>query len=896
MIYKQATKSTEARVKDLLKRMTLDEKVAQLSALMPHMLLDGGSISNEIMGDLLKHGIGRVSQFPMPFVKSARQIAEAYNEVQKFVMDNTRLSIPIMAQLECLSGVTAVDATSFPSPIAMASTWEPSLIKKAGRITGQQMRAITNGSNALSPVVDLARDPRWGRVYETYGECPYINSEFGIAYTSGLQNDGDFKTGVQACAKHFLGYSYSQGGLNSSVVEIGSRELYDSFARPFEAMIHSADLRSLMVTYSEINGKPVSYSKEILIDLLREDMGFTGSAIPDGGSIPRGYNKQRSALSMQDAAVQAITAGLDADTPITLAYHLLPEAIKDKNVSIKVINKACARVLKQKFDLGLFDNPFVELIDLESKFGEKFDETSLEISRKSITLLKNKNKILPLSKNKNKIGVIGPHANSLLLLFGGYTFPAALELMTSSSFSMEGVNDAIEGTGGIKKINKSTGINLGSKDSSIEQYCEEKYNIQSILTEIKNKRGNDSVFYAQGCNIDDEDTSMFEEAIQTANKSDVIVLTLGGKCGWTEDATSGEAKDRASLKLPGVQEELLKILKKTGKPIILVLLNGRPMTINWATENIEAIIETWLPGPQGGLAIAETLFGDINPGGKLPVTFPRHEGQIPIYYNHKIGSGYDSLKSNETGSMFGGGYTDIPSTPLFPFGYGLSYTEFEFTDYDLSSYKVDINGKLNISAFVTNIGGKKGDEVVQFYIQDLEARVTRPVKELIGFKRISLLPGEMKKVTLELNMSQLGFMNEDMEFVVEPGNMKIMIGNSSQDIYFTDTFEITGKKKNLKGKRTYISTVGGETVKTITKTTHEKIIVKKNYSSKSTLQELLNDEEAKVLVLKHFGEEFMSNPHINKLKGMSLKMIKLLAGKKLPNEVLEALVKELENL
>lgn len=897
MLYKDKTKSTEERIKDLISRMTLEEKVAQLCATLPHMLIDGDTVSDDKLRMFLGDGLGRIPQFPMPFIKSAKQVANAFNEIQKFAVENTRFGIPIMAQVECLNGVSAVDATSFPAPIAMASTFEPHLVKKAGYITGQQMRAMTSGSNALSPVVDIARDPRWGRVYETYGECSYMNSIFGSAYVKGLQNDGDLASGVQSCAKHFLGYSYSQGGLNCTAVEIGERDLYESFAKPFEAMIHEADLRSVMCTYSEIDGVPVSASKKILRDLLRDKLGFSGSAICDGGSIERLCSTQHTATSMKEAGVMALVAGLDADAPISQAFNFLPEAVRAGEVDEKYVDDACKRVLKQKFDLGLFDNPYVDIDVIEETFNnDEGDKVSLELSAKSITLLKNVNNILPLEKNTEKIGIIGPHGDSLVSMFAGYTFPAILQAIAAKTFSMEGVNEGVERSGGMEGFFEKIGVDIsGNNHGFIENYCRQKYKVDTILQAVSNKTDGE-VFYSKGCNIDDNDTSMFDEALEVANKSDVIIMTMGGKCGWA-NATSGEGQDRASIDLPGVQEDLLKAVASTGKPVILILFNGRPMSINWAAENVDAILEVWFTGPQGGRAIADVLFGDTNPGGKLPITIPRSVGQVPIYYNHKRGSGYDrEQEKSSIEKMFGGGYTDISSAPLYPFGYGLSYTEFEFVDYDISKYKVDSNGEITVSAFAKNIGGMTGDEVVQLYIQDMEAKVTRPVKELIGFKRINLQPNEMKKVSFNIKMSQLGFLNEDMELVVEPGNMKIMIGNSSKDIYFTDTFEITGEKLRLEGKRTYFSNVDEETVDKITKTEHVVEKVKRNYSIQTTLGVLLDDEDAKRVLENTLGEAFIGNPRVAMARNMPLEAILKFAGDKIPKGVAEAIDKMLNTL
>ncbi len=801
-IYKNPGEPLEKRVSDLLGRMTLEEKVAQLSACLPQMLLKGGEVSEELLMRYAGEGLGRIPQFPMPFHKDAYQIGKAYNAVQKYAVEKTRLGIPVMAQVECLNGVVAVDATAFPSPIALASSWEPEAVRTMGHVIGRQMRAMVNGANALAPVVDLARDARWGRVYETFGESSYMNAQFGMAMVRGLQHDGDLTRGVQSCAKHFLGYSTTQGGLNSAPVMAGTREIYEDFGKPFEAMIRKASLQSIMCTYSEIDGRPVSFSPEILRDLLRGRMGFTGSAICDGGSIERACFTQHAAADLKEAAVLALKAGLDADAPRTEAFIFLPEAVREGLVEESYVDEACARVLRQKFQLGLFESPYVDTEALKTTISTEEDRAlSLELSRKSLILLKNDKNILPLKKDGKTLAVIGPHGDSIIDLFGGYTFPSMLEAVTDkeSGFSMLGVNEALAGVGGEQK----EGV---IPPTAVDGYCRSKYGVMSLAGEMERRAGG-KVLYAKGCQIDDEDTSLFDEALGTAQESDIIIMTLGGKSGWTNRATSGEGRDRTSLDLPGVQEELFKRVKALGKPVVLVLFHGRPLSINRASEEADAILDVWFPGPHGGQAIAEALFGEINPGGKLPISIPRSSGQCPLYHDHKWGAGYRRDTGGAIGleKLFGGGYTDIPSDPLYHFGYGLSYTDFAYPRAEISSEEVPSDGSATLTAVVENIGDVTGDEVVQFYIRDREARVTRPVMELVGFTRVTLAPGDKCEVSLELSMAQLGFLNEDREFVVEPGNMDIMVGSASNRIHHTLRFVITGEKRNLAGICAYSS-------------------------------------------------------------------------------------------
>lgn len=751
-----------------------------------------------------------MAQFSMIFVDRPEQIAEFANRIQKFALENTRLGIPLMFQNEALNGFTAVGATNFPTPIALASTWEPELVEQAAQVIREQMRA-TDVHIALAPVIDLAQDPRWGRGHETFGEDPYLSSAFGAAFTHGLQGD-DLRTGVISCAKHFLGYSISQGGLNMGAVHIGERELYETFARPFETAIHESDLGMVMVTYSEIDGQPVSVNKSVLRDLLRDKMGFKGSATCDGGSIELTATKQHVAKNMQEAAIMAIEAGLDGDTPVAEAYHELVGAVNQGLVDVKYVDEAVRRILTIKFRLGLFDNPFVDV----NKVGTAFEnpahrQLSRKLAEQSITLLKNDGQLLPL-KNIKTIAVIGPHADSVRdSLFAGYTFPVMVEMMKNlcrgGRASMQGVSDKVAEQDNQKSKPSDLLAALGEL-GDINQYIEQAYGALSLHDAIA-KRKDVEVIYAKGCGITDPSKDGFAEAIKAAQIADVVVVAVGGRSGWGKDATCGEGRDASTIELMGVQQELLQAIHAIGKPVVLVLFDGRPLAIPWAADasRIPAIIHAWFPGQAGGEALADVLFGDINPGGKLPVTIPRSTGQVPLFYNHKAGSGYQTLYTEGVTAFLGYGYVNESNLPLYAFGHGLSYTQFEFSDLQLSVKQVDSTGEIAIACSVKNVGDVAGSEVVQLYLHDCEARVTRPAQELVGFKRVELQPGEHCKVTFIVKMNQLGFYNHNMQFVVEPGNMEVMIGASSDDIRLRGAFEITGETVPVLGKRSYLSRV-----------------------------------------------------------------------------------------
>jgi len=816
MSYKDVNLPIEARVEDLLSQMTLEEKVAQLCCVLPHMLIGSKIPDPRRMNKYLANGLGRITQFSMMFINDPEQIAKFANSVQKYVLEYTRLGIPVLFQNEALNGFTAVKATNFPTPILLASTWEPELVEQAGKAIREQMRAV-GVHQALAPVLDLAQDPRWGRVHETYGEDPYLSSSLAIAFVRGLQGN-DPRKGVIACAKHFLGYSISQGGLNMASVRIGERELYETFARPFEAAIHESDLGAVMVTYSEINGKPVSVSTEILRELLRDKIGFKGSAICDGGSIELTFNKQHVAKDLQEAAIMAIKAGLDADTPATEAYYELVGAVNHGMVDVAYVDEAVRRVLTAKFRLGLFENPFVDVKKVKPAYkNPEHRQLSRKLAEYAITLLKNEGNLLPL-RNIKTIALIGPHADNVRdSLFAGYSFPVAVEMMKNllggGKASMQGVADKVSDSG--DRMGPASMLQMAKQFGrlatigDINKFIEQEYGSISLRKAIEKRKGI-KVIHAKGCDIVDPSKAGFSDAVKAAQKADVVIMTLGGKSGWGKNSTCGEGRDASTIELMGVQQELLEAIYATGKPVVLVLFDGRPLAIPWAAEHIPAIINAWFPGQEGSEALAAVLFGNINPGGKLPVTMSRSVGQVPIFYYHKTGSGYSIIGDDGITGFLGHGYVNESNKPLYAFGHGLSYTKFDFCDLALSTERVDSNGQIEISCSVKNIGDVSGSEVVQLYLHDREARVTRPVQELIGFKRVYLQPGQSCKVTFMVKMNQLGFYNHKMQFVVEPGNMDVLIGASSEDIRLRGLFEITGDTVDVMGKRSYLSKVSIE--------------------------------------------------------------------------------------
>jgi len=804
-IYLDATQSIEKRVEDLIGRMTIEEKVAQLGSQWAVELLEGRRWSLEKLKKKLNHGIGQITRIGGGLDFSPEEVAIKANEIQNFLINETRLGIPAIIHEECLSGLSAKDATYFPQIIGIASTWEPELVKKMTTIIRNQMKVV-GADQALSPVLDIARDPRWGRTEECFGEDPYLVARMGIAYIHGLQGDS-LETGILATGKHFVGYGSSMGGRNWGPSFIPQRELLEVYAKPFEAAIKEASLGSIMNAYHEIDGLPCGFSHYFLTELLRNKLGFNGMVVSDYFTVKLNSRMHQIASSPTKAGILAINAGLDVELPTTDGFgkHFV-RAAKRGEIKEEVINKAVKRVLKKKFELGLFENPLVD--DNTESILKVYNDPenkklAKQIAQKSIVLLKNRNNTLPLKKDLKSIAIIGPSADSVRNLFGDYAHISHFEAETT----------AVTGN---RTYGKETGEYLKSfVGFDSEKLTKSFYDVKSILEELKDKVSPDTeIYYSRGCGIRSRDKSGFVEAIENAKKAEVIVFVGGGRSGLVPECTSGESRDRASLNIPGVQEDLIRELHTLGIPIVLILLNGRPLSIQWEAENLDGIIEAWLPGQEGAEAVIEVLFGDYNPGGKLPISILRTVGQVPLYHN---------IKPTGIVEIWSWNYVDVNTTPLYPFGYGLSYTEFEYSNLRINKQQVNIDGEIEISLELKNIGEMKGDEVVQLYLYDREADVTRPIEELFGFKRVTLEPNETVIVTFTVFIKQLGFYNKDMEFIVEPGFIDVYIGSvhsirgpkllkladifAKKEVALKGKFEIIGEKKNIENEKVFFSQV-----------------------------------------------------------------------------------------
>jgi beta-glucosidase len=735
--YRDATLPVETRVMDLLARMSLAEKCAQL--FWPFGLDEpDGQFPLEYARQHFTNGISYVNSHH--HLRHTAQTVAYLNDMQRFLRDETRLGIPALAFGEGLHGYMAPDATSFPQAIGLASAWDEALHEQVFTAVAREMRA--RGAHfVLSPVLDLAREPRWGRTEETYGEDPYLVSRLGLAAVRGLQG-GPF-TGapehVLATAKHFAAHGQPEGGTNCAPGNIAERILREELFAPFEAVVREGKIGAVMASYNEINGIPSHVNPWLLKDLLHGEWGFAGFVVSDGWGVDDLIRQHRVAAGEAEAAVKAFSSGVEIE--LGSCFRHLEQAVESGSIPLRAVEAAVAKMLRVKFQLGLFENPFVaeqNASDVTNCAAHK--ALALEAARKSIVLLKNEAGLLPLEASKLcSLAVIGPNAAAVRL--GGYS------------------GDPGCGVSVLDGIRQRVG-----------QTVQVRYAEGCGLTQLKGTAGElwqtDEVLASDPS----QDETLIAQAVETANEADVALLVLGDNeqtCreGWS----TTHLGDRDSLDLPGRQEALLRAVAAIGKPLVLLLIQGRPASLNFAAENVPAILEGWYLGQAAGTAVADVLFGDVNPGGKLPVTFPRSVGQIPAYYYHK--------PSARRGYLF------MDQQPLFPFGHGLSYTTFAYRSLRLSVSTIRPGETAVLSVDVTNTGQRAGDEVVQFYVHDvLSERVTRPVKLLKGFQRISLQPGETRGVNFSVGREQLQFLNEAMRLVIEPGQFELLVGGSSQSL------------------------------------------------------------------------------------------------------------------
>ncbi|MBN2257052.1 MAG: glycoside hydrolase family 3 C-terminal domain-containing protein [Anaerolineaceae bacterium] len=763
MTQKKDLKQIQLKVDELLARMSPEEKIAQLQGIWYHELQTKGVLDDQKVATRLKHGIGQITRIGGSATHPPAEAAKIHNRLQRFLKEETRLGIPAIDHEECCVGAMFPGASIFPQIIGLASTFQPGLAKEMTCAIRRQMLAI-GAREGLAPVLDVARDPRWGRVEETFGEDPTLVAQFGVEYVRGLQGE-DLSQGVMATGKHFVGHSFSQGGLNCGPVHLGWRDLWNVYLAPFQAAIQDAGLATMMNAYPEIDGELVASSRRILTDLLRDQLGFDGPVVSDYEAVMMIHTYHNVATSRREAAVLALNAGIDVELPTVACYgEDLLEALKAGELKQETVDLAVKRHLQKKFELGLFDNPYVDEEHVLDVFDTAEDRRlAYDIACKSLVLLKNDG-LLPIKDSSLKLAVIGPNADSSRCMMGDYSFAAVAELSKvlpdeDSPFESLTVDDL--------------------KDLTVS--------VPTFLDVMKSRFPASQIQYAMGCEVNSQDESGFADALKATQGSDIAILVMGGKSGLAPDCTTGEFRDASHLGLPGVQDKLVKAILATGRPVVLVLIDGRPVSMPELTDTVPAILEAWVPGEEGARAIADVLFGDVNPSGKLPISIPRSAGQVPVFYNHQP----SGMHSNIYGDYF-----NESVTPLFAFGHGLSYAKFEYSALKIDPQQAHRGEVVNISLTIKNTGDCTGDEVVQLYIRDDYASLPRPVKELKGFARVSLNAGESKQVTFQLPVDQMAFYDVDLKLVLERGSFMVMLGSSSADIRLQGEYQVIGEKSS----------------------------------------------------------------------------------------------------
>ena len=749
-LYLDSSQSMEKRAEDLLGRMTLEEKVGQMNMPCVYGVKLGKDIPAKTEGcrkftegkhvEGLGPGGGFFTLANNILHKGTRQQAEFFNELQKIAIEKTRLGIPLLQTEEGTHGLMCSGGTIFPEGLGIGSTWNMDLVKDIYAIAAREARAV-GIHQIFTLVIEPNRDPRLGRNQEGYSEDPYLCSRIAGAIVGAVQGDdisAKDKTVAGLC--HFPGQSEPVSGMEKGAMEISERKLREVFLPPWIAGVKKGGAYGVMATYPAVDGIPTHASKFLLTDILRNELGFEGLVLSEGGGLNT-LVYMNLASNQKEAGALALKAGLDAAVSFEDGYLTpLIENVNEGKVSMDLIDRAVRRILMQKFRLGLFENPYVDPdYAVKVTHTQESQNVALQAAREGIVLLKNENNLLPLKKDIKRIAVIGPNADHVLNQLGDYT---AMVILQDIVTVLDGIRE---------KVSDKT-----------------------------------KVEYVKGCSVIVTGYNEISKAKRIAKRADAAVVVLGENEWGAPNGmgTDGEGYDAASLDLTGLQEELLKAVYESGTPTVLVLINGRPLSIRWAAENIPAIVEAWLPGERGGNAVADILFGDYNPSGKLPITVPRHSGQLPVYYNYMPG------KLHWMKNGWGKAYADLPSSPLWEFGFGLSYTKYEYSNLQITPDEIGQYGEVTVSVDVKNTGKRAGSEVVQLYIHDKKASVTAPIKELQGFEKVPLEPGEKKMVEFKLNHENLALYNRLMEPVVEPGVFDVMVGSSSKDIRLNGSFTV----------------------------------------------------------------------------------------------------------
>ena len=808
--YRDTTKSPAERARELLKELTLEEKMAQLTCIFPF----GDSFDDmEQQAEEMPYGIGQVSTLEMRRIRTLDEAAAWQRKMQETVMAQSPHHIPAIFHMEGLCGGFIQESTSFPSGIARGSGWDPELEEKIARTVAEQ-EAACGITHILAPVLDISRDSRMGRQGETYGEDPALASALGAAYTRGVQTTQADGRKPESVAKHFLGFHNSQGGIHGSQSDTPSRLLEEIYGKPFQAAITESGLKGIMPCYNSIDGEPASVSRRLLTELLRERMEFDGLAVSDYGGISNAHEVQRIGETIGETGLLAMEAGMDMEMPKAIGYgEELREMFRSGQADMELLDRTVLRVLEAKIRMGLFEHPFAADREELHRIFHKTEgaELSLQSARESMILLKN-NGALPLSGEIWKLAVIGPHADCARKFFGGYTHLCMMESVYAVKSSIAGVEDSPVLPGGAvlpggEPVEYVPGTQIQSDEAKLfnDILRLQKPECRSLLEELKLRMPNTEILYAYGYPVAGADESGFKEALKAVEEADAVILTLGGKHGTCSMATMGEGVDAANINLPECQDAFIRAAAAYGKPLIGVHFDGRPISSDTADRLLDAIVEAWSPAESGAQAVADVLMGAYNPGGKLPVSVAHNAGQIPIFYNHPNGSAWHQQES--IGFV---NYVDLPHTPRYCFGHGLSYTRFSYGDLEINKAEVEPDGEVKIRCTVENTGDRAGDEVVQLYLRDRFASMTRPVKELAGFCRIHIEPKEKIQVTFTVKADQTAFLDREMRWKVEHGDIDVEIGSSSEDIRLTGEFRITQDRWINGAERTFYAGVETE--------------------------------------------------------------------------------------
>jgi len=775
--YKDASLPISERVVDLLARMTPEEKVAQMHAFWLILSEDGrhkvrsdeftGHSNAEKLQQMLLNGLGQITRPLGSHSVDPKQGVRALNRLQKFMMEETRLGIPVMSHEECLVGLMARGATLFPSALAFGATWNPELIKQVAEVIGEEARSI-GCHQGLAPVLDVSRDVRWGRTEETFGEDPYLVGVLATRYVQGLQGE---KRDLLATLKHYVGHSFSEGARNHAPVHLGWRELNDTFLLPFEMAVKGANAGSVMPAYHDIDNEPCHSSHHLLTQVLREQWGFDGLVVADYVGVSLLYQHHGVAADRAEAAALSFNAGLDVELPGDDCSTQLAEAIDRGLISRAKIDEIVARILTEKFRLGLFEHPYADenAISLRTP---KAIETAREVARQSIVLMEN-NGILPLNPSRiARLAVIGPTADDPLAQLGGYSFPVHLILseITESASCIVTPLAGLQSAFGKDKVLYAKGVEILEK---------RQYGAPVFPGDVQETAA------LQRVSPVSTKTDLISAAVACAQDSDVAIVCVGDLAGLFQTGTVGEGSDADSLDLPGVQQQLLEAVVAAGKPVIVVMTSGRPYNLKGLESKISAFVWAFAGGQECGHALADVLTGRVEPSGRLPLSIPKNVGAVPYFYNHK-------LKSAGTPIAFHFG-------SRYPFGYGLGYTQFEFSDLVVENDTVDIeSGTIRVSCTVENVGARKGVAVPQLYVRDVQASMVRPVKELKAFGRVELAAGQSVRATFSVPVDMLGFTGPEGVRIVEPGAFDLQVGVSSADIRLRGAVTLAGEKRNLR--------------------------------------------------------------------------------------------------